>query len=51
MGYHSNIMAFIQEHEGEPIAKAIEALLNKELDKSMSIETISTFVDYCDYYM
>lgn len=32
MGYHSWIMAFIQEHEGEPIAKVIEALLDKEAE-------------------
>lgn len=49
MGYNSWIQSFIQEHEGEPIAKVIADLYEKE--KDLPIEYLSLFVDYCNYYM
>lgn len=48
MGYESWIQSFINDHEGEPIAKVIENLREKE---NIPIEYISMFVDYCNYYM
>ena len=48
MGYDSWIQSFIDEHEGEPIVKVIEDLRNKE---DIPKEILSTFVDYCNYYM
>ena len=48
MGYDSWIQSFIDEHNGEPIAKVIEALREKE---NIPIEILSLFVDYCNYYM
>ena len=48
MEYNSWIQSFIEDHKGEPIAKAIEDLLEKE---HIPIEYVSIFVDYCNYYM
>ena len=48
MGYNSWIQSFINDHQGEPIAKVIEDLRDKE---NIPIEILSIFVDYCNFYM